>query len=211
MLQVFYVDVAYVLVAIHICCKWLFKMFHLFQTYVAGVLFECCICCSGYTHMLQAYVINVSPVSHVCCRSTSCCNISGPRSGRMRRQSTRVRKKRSRRGWSPLAYATAGRGVQQHAGQLGQAQQHAEQAQQAWVSPRARGKRSSRGWSAPAYTAACVCAAVCGAVGAGAAACRTDTAGGSVRIGASVRTLLLDLRNRNWKLCNRDKYQENKL
>jgi hypothetical protein len=32
---VFYLDVAYVAVAIHICCKRMFQMFHLFQTYVA--------------------------------------------------------------------------------------------------------------------------------------------------------------------------------
>jgi hypothetical protein len=45
MLQVFYVDVAkvdrhvaYVAMAIHVCCKRLFKMFHLFfLTYVANV------------------------------------------------------------------------------------------------------------------------------------------------------------------------------
>jgi hypothetical protein len=38
MLQVFYLDVAYVLVAIHICCKPMFQMFHLFQTYFAAML-----------------------------------------------------------------------------------------------------------------------------------------------------------------------------
>jgi hypothetical protein len=35
MLQVFYLDVAYVAVAIHICDTRMFQMFHLFQTYVA--------------------------------------------------------------------------------------------------------------------------------------------------------------------------------
>jgi hypothetical protein len=53
-LQVFYLDVAYFSVAIHIYCKHLFKIFHLFQTYVVNVLFECCICYSCYIHMLQA-------------------------------------------------------------------------------------------------------------------------------------------------------------
>jgi hypothetical protein len=35
MLQMFYLDVAYVVVAIHICCKCMFQMFHLFHTYLA--------------------------------------------------------------------------------------------------------------------------------------------------------------------------------
>jgi hypothetical protein len=38
MLQVFYVNVAHVAVAIHICCKRMLQMFHLFQTHVAEVL-----------------------------------------------------------------------------------------------------------------------------------------------------------------------------
>jgi hypothetical protein len=37
MLQVFYVNVAYVAVAIHICCKRMLQMFHIFQTYVVEV------------------------------------------------------------------------------------------------------------------------------------------------------------------------------
>jgi hypothetical protein len=37
MLQVFYLDISYISVTIHIYCKHLFKMFHLFQTYVASV------------------------------------------------------------------------------------------------------------------------------------------------------------------------------
>jgi hypothetical protein len=68
MLQLFYLNVAYVAVAMHVCCKYLFRMFHLLQTYVAIVLSECCICCSSYTHMLQAYVPNVSSASDVCCK-----------------------------------------------------------------------------------------------------------------------------------------------
>ena len=35
----FYLDVAYVAVAIHICCKSMLQMFHLFQTYVAANAF----------------------------------------------------------------------------------------------------------------------------------------------------------------------------
>jgi hypothetical protein len=62
-MQVFHLDVAYVS---DICCKHLFKMFHLFYTYVAN-MFMCVvvaihICCK---HMF----VNVLPVSDVCCRS----------------------------------------------------------------------------------------------------------------------------------------------
>jgi hypothetical protein len=32
MFQLLYLDVAYVAVAIHVCCKCMFQMFHLFQT-----------------------------------------------------------------------------------------------------------------------------------------------------------------------------------
>jgi hypothetical protein len=55
----FYLDVAYVLVVIHICCKCLLKMFHLCHMYVASVLYRCCIYCSGHIHMLQEYVVNI--------------------------------------------------------------------------------------------------------------------------------------------------------
>jgi hypothetical protein len=41
-LQVFYLDVAYVALAIHVCCKYIFQMFQLFQTYVASVLSGYC-------------------------------------------------------------------------------------------------------------------------------------------------------------------------
>ena len=60
-------DVACVAMAIQVCCKYLFKIFHMFQTYVASVLSRCCICCSAHTHMLQSYVVNVSSVSDVYC------------------------------------------------------------------------------------------------------------------------------------------------
>jgi hypothetical protein len=42
-LQVFYLDVTYVVVAIHIYCKLMFQMFHLFQTYAATTV-SCCKC-----------------------------------------------------------------------------------------------------------------------------------------------------------------------
>jgi hypothetical protein len=53
-------NLPYVLMTIHVCCKYLFKMFHLLQAY-----FACFIC---ILHMLQAYVLNVSPASDACCR-----------------------------------------------------------------------------------------------------------------------------------------------
>jgi hypothetical protein len=66
-------DVAYVAMAIHVCCKCLFKMFHLLQTYVASVLSECYICCSGYT-----YVAGLCSKCFICFRRMlqevlSCC------------------------------------------------------------------------------------------------------------------------------------------
>jgi hypothetical protein len=58
MLQVYW-DVAYLAMAIHICCKSFFKMFHLFQRYVASVLSGCCIC-------RNAYVASVCPKIFIC-------------------------------------------------------------------------------------------------------------------------------------------------
>ena len=65
MLQVFYLDIAYVAVAIDVCCKCMFQMFHLFQTFVASVSSGCCIC---FRHMLQSSIQNVSSVSDVRCK-----------------------------------------------------------------------------------------------------------------------------------------------
>jgi hypothetical protein len=86
MLQVFHInvakvdlDVAHVAIAIHVCCKSLFNMFHLFQTYVATVLsgccksrFRCCIykhvasvyfkCFMCFIRMLQVFCLNVAYV-----------------------------------------------------------------------------------------------------------------------------------------------------
>jgi hypothetical protein len=45
MLQMFYLDVAYVS---HICCKCFIWMLHMFHTHVASVLTGYCIC---FTHM----------------------------------------------------------------------------------------------------------------------------------------------------------------
>jgi hypothetical protein len=53
-------DVVYVATAIHVCSKYLFRMFHLLRTYVASAFIWSCICCTGYIHMLQAYVLNIS-------------------------------------------------------------------------------------------------------------------------------------------------------
>ena len=56
MLRVLYLDVAYVALAIHICCKCMFKCFSCFETYVVSCLSGCCICCTSYTRTLQVYV-----------------------------------------------------------------------------------------------------------------------------------------------------------
>jgi hypothetical protein len=37
-------DVTYVASVLEVCCKCLFKIFHLFQTYVASALYGYCIC-----------------------------------------------------------------------------------------------------------------------------------------------------------------------
>jgi hypothetical protein len=58
MLQMFYLDVAYVVVTIYT---------RMFQMYVASVLSGCYICCSGHTHILQEYVLNISSISYTCC------------------------------------------------------------------------------------------------------------------------------------------------
>jgi hypothetical protein len=68
MLQVFYLDVAYIAVAIHVCYKCMYQMFHLFQTYVASVLSGCCIC---FRHTLRASIQIVSSVSEVGCKCVS--------------------------------------------------------------------------------------------------------------------------------------------
>ena len=59
---------------IHVSCKSLFKMFHLFRMHVASVLSEYCICCNGYVvnicskyfiyfrHMLQLFQLSVAKV-----------------------------------------------------------------------------------------------------------------------------------------------------
>jgi hypothetical protein len=61
----FYLDITYVTVVIHKCCKYMFQVFHLFQTYVVSVSSRCCIC---FRHMLQASIQNVSSVSNICCK-----------------------------------------------------------------------------------------------------------------------------------------------
>jgi hypothetical protein len=65
--------IAYVAMAIHLCCKYMFQMFQLFQTYVVSVLSICCICCSGYTHMLQVCFLNVLCLSECCMFLSVCC------------------------------------------------------------------------------------------------------------------------------------------
>jgi hypothetical protein len=63
MLQVF-LDVAYVAMIIHVCCKCLFKIFYLLQTYVAR-------CLIMMLHMLQwlyTYVVNVCSKCFICFR-----------------------------------------------------------------------------------------------------------------------------------------------
>jgi hypothetical protein len=53
-------DFAYVAIVVHVCCKLLFSMFHLFfQTYVASVFI-------WILHMFHTYVANILSGSCVC-------------------------------------------------------------------------------------------------------------------------------------------------
>jgi hypothetical protein len=83
MLQVFHLDVAYIVVAIHVYCKCVFQMFQLFHldvacfhldvhmlqwlyTYVASVYFKCFTC---FIRMLQVFYLDVAYVAvviHIC-------------------------------------------------------------------------------------------------------------------------------------------------
>ena len=88
--------IAYVAMAIDVCCKCMFQMFQPFQMYVAVVIHICCKCFICMLHMFHTYIanmcylnvvvaihicckhmfVNVSPISDVYCRSASFCNIS---------------------------------------------------------------------------------------------------------------------------------------
>ena len=54
MLHLFHLDVAYVVVAIHVCCKCMFQIFHLFSY----------VCCKCFIWML----LYVAVVIHICCK-----------------------------------------------------------------------------------------------------------------------------------------------
>ena len=65
MLQVFNVDVekverdvAYVVMTIHVCCKRLFQMFHLFFKRMLQLCLSGCYIC--FTHMLQVFYLNIA-------------------------------------------------------------------------------------------------------------------------------------------------------
>ena len=86
MLQVFYLDVAYVSVAIYICYKRPFNNVPSVSDYVASVLSGCCICCC-YTHMLQMYHLFQTYVAGILHVTT----LAGAWSGRTRRRFPRAR------------------------------------------------------------------------------------------------------------------------
>ena len=77
-------DIAHVAMAIHVCFKCMFQIFHLFQTNVAGVLSGCCKKDLDvvYTCMLRAYVSSVfryfirmfASVSSRFCICLQCCS-----------------------------------------------------------------------------------------------------------------------------------------
>ena len=65
----FHLDVAYVAVAIHVCCKCVFQMFQLFHldvacfhldaAYVAEAIPVCCKCMFQMFHLFQTYIASV--------------------------------------------------------------------------------------------------------------------------------------------------------
>jgi hypothetical protein len=63
-------DVVYVIVAIHICCKCIFQIFHMFQMYVASVLSGCCIC---RKRMFQLFCLVTVHCNRCCSPSTLTC------------------------------------------------------------------------------------------------------------------------------------------
>jgi hypothetical protein len=51
-------DVAYVAMVVHVCCKRLSPMFHLFSKHMFQVcLFGCCIC---FTYMFQVFYLDIA-------------------------------------------------------------------------------------------------------------------------------------------------------
>jgi energy-converting hydrogenase Eha subunit C len=79
MLHVFYLDIAYVAMAIHVCCKYIFQMFQLFHLNaacfyldVAHVAVAICVYCKCIQmfHMFHTYVASVL---YECCICYSVC------------------------------------------------------------------------------------------------------------------------------------------
>jgi hypothetical protein len=69
MLQVFYLDVAYVS---HICCKCFMWMLYMFHIYVANISSGCCICFAMATHMFSWRMLQVFQLLlDVCCKCVS--------------------------------------------------------------------------------------------------------------------------------------------
>ena len=88
MLQVFYLDIAYVALAIHVCCKCFIWMLHMLQcpyTYVASV---CCKCFINFGRMLQQMLFTLQ-VFHLQARL-----VSAGRGGPLGRSGPHVHKAR---------------------------------------------------------------------------------------------------------------------
>jgi len=68
-------DVAYVVMVVHICCKLLFSMFHLFffKHMLQVYLFGCCICFTRVTIVVSGCCISVfASVSDICFKCFIC-------------------------------------------------------------------------------------------------------------------------------------------
>jgi hypothetical protein len=87
-LQLFHIDVAkldrhvfaHIASVSEVCCKSLFKMYHLFEMYVENILSGCCICYKGHVaSVCSKYFIRFSRMLQLflseCCRSRSRCRV----------------------------------------------------------------------------------------------------------------------------------------
>jgi hypothetical protein len=70
MFQLFHLDVAYLTVAIHIYCNYMFQMFHLFSMYVVSVLSGCYML--HIIHICWKRIFQLSHLVSVCC--SRCCS-----------------------------------------------------------------------------------------------------------------------------------------
>jgi hypothetical protein len=62
MLQMFYIDITYVVVAIYVCCKCMFQIFYLYVAYISSGCYKS----RSGLHMLQLRYMYVASVCFIC-------------------------------------------------------------------------------------------------------------------------------------------------